>query len=87
MGAILQRNVGGRRSGIPTAGALHNQDMWYWMDYYKKQREQQATSLQQPIAMPTQQAMQQQPLNVEQVTQQQQQGLAIRPQNVPHYFF
>lgn len=92
MGVVLQRNLGGQRrvSGPDATGALHNQDMWYWIDYHKKQREQQAAALQQPVALPTQQAMQQQPLAVEQVTaqqalraqQMQQPGLAAQQQGL-----
>lgn len=105
LGALMANNfgIGGRRSwgvsGPDATGALHNQDMWYWMRYHQKQREQQAASLQQPIAMPTQQAMQQQPINVEQVMAQQslraqqmqqpglaaqQQGLAMQAQQKYH---
>ena len=92
LGAFVGRSVGGQRwvSGPDATGALHNQDMWYWINYHKKQREQQAAALQQPIAMPTQQAMQQQPLSVEQVMaqqslraqQMQQPGLAAQQQGL-----
>lgn len=70
----------GRRwsvGGPESTGALHNQDMWYWINWHKRQRAQQGLAepqaasqqgpIQQPALLPSQSQIQQSPIAAEQI--------------------